>query len=540
MDQIETAALTLAAATLVFLAIAAAIWWMRRPRAAAATPRAPRLPRAPGESRMPKLPRRAKPELVDVEISPERLARISRKAPLDLPSDEDMFDAAPAPVAHIAPVTDVMLEPAIAEVEQEAFYAEEYSFDEADPEEEEQPEAPGPATHRAEAVALRLVPQIPPRDAILTTSWLGGRPRLPGGMPWPQIDGEPADFLAQIDCAGLPPGLWGRLGPRDGALAVFIHRRDYAVRIFHLRDTDTAVSPARALDDPDGWFGPHGGLGFGDLASFAVRAFPEWPVDLVMLRPGDPDPGREGDQDEPGSALYERGYDIADPAFHPFDWDSMTAMVTLLEMRLDRLVTEAAPPAGAEDAAEIEARAAINREARARAEEIIAIVHDSAARIPFSASDATAVMAALHAIRWTKAVRTTDPETGAEQVEAIALPLTTHHPDANLWVHDYQTILFDRAKHAWCANPDSLSAPARAFYEPWWRELGAREMATMGDAPAGYVPDYDAERDAVLLELPTSGLMSRAFGDGDNLVLTIAKADLASGDFSKLRVQLSN
>ncbi|MBL8046384.1 MAG: DUF1963 domain-containing protein, partial [Anaerolineales bacterium] len=40
------------------------------------------------------------------------------------------------------------------------------------------------------------------------------RPRLPSGTEWPQIDGEPADFLAQIDCASLPPALWNGLGPR--------------------------------------------------------------------------------------------------------------------------------------------------------------------------------------------------------------------------------------------------------------------------------------------------------------------------------------
>jgi len=205
-------------------------------------------------------------------------------------------------------------------------------------------------------------------------------------------------------------------------------------------------------------------------------------------------------------------------------------------------MTEAAPPpgAGAEDIAAMEGRAAINREARARAEEIIAIVHDSAVRDAFSAADATAVMAGLHAIHWVKAIRTPDPETGTEQVETITLPLTTHRADANLWVHDYLTILFDRAKHAWCANPDNLSAPARAFFEPWWRELADREMAAMGHEPFRHIHDYDEERDAVLLELPTSGLMSRIFGDCDSLVVTIDKADLAIGDFSRLRVQVSN
>ncbi|WP_447749923.1 DUF1963 domain-containing protein [Sphingopyxis fribergensis] len=557
MNQLQSAALTLAGAMLVFLAIGFAIWWLRRPRAAPAAPRAPRaarVPRAPGESWFPKLSRKAKPELETIEMAPSRLARISRKTPLDQLSDDNgdghddanEFAAAPDPVVDSAPeAIEATLEAMVAEVEQEAHRPEESPEESATEEPaiaETVAEDAGIEERSAEEVVVRLVPQIPPRDAISTSSWLGGQPRLPGGMEWPQIGGEAADFLAQIDCAGLPQDLWGRLGPRDGALAFFVHRRNPEVRVFHLRDTDTAVAAPLALDNQGGWFAPHGGIGFGDLAAFTVHAFPEWPVDLVAVAPGDTDPRSENDSGAAGDALHDRGYDIADPAFHPFDWGSMTAMVALLEMRLDRLATEAAPPAGAsaEDVSEMEQRAAINREARARAEEIIAIVRDSAAKQAFSPGDATAVMAALHAIRWAKAIRSVDPETGIDQVETITLPLTTHRPDANLWVHDYQTVLFDRAKHAWCTNPGSLSAPARAFYEPQWRELAAHTMAAMGDAPSRHVHDYDPERDAVLLELPTSGLMSRRFGDGDNLVVTIDKADLAIGDFSKLRAQVSN
>lgn len=520
MNQIQSAALMLAAAVLAFAALGFAIWWLRRPRT---VPAAPRAPKAPRESRMPKLSRKAKVEVEPVEISASRLARVSGRAPLQ-PQAETDYDYRQVPALDDEAVeVEATLEALASDVENEAHRLE------------------NPAIE-TDAVTLRLVPQIPPRDAISTNSWLGGRPRLPGGTEWPQIDGEPTDFLAQIDCASLPPALWDGLGPRDGALAFFIHRRGYHMQVLHLRDTDVAVPPPLALDDQGGWFGPHGGLRFGELESLAVRAFPEWPVDLVAVRPGDADPRVDADPAEVAATLYNRSYDIADPAFHPFDWGSMTAMVAILEMRLDRLMTDATPPPGAsaEEIVALEQRAAINRDARTRAEEIVAIVHESAAKEAFSTSDATAVMSALHAIHWAKAVHRIDPETGAEVHDTITLPLTTHRADANLWVHDYQTILFDRAKHAWCAKPDSLSAPMRAFYEPYWRDLAACEMAAIGHEPFRYVHDYDEDRDAVLLELPTSGLMSRMFGDCDNLVVTIDKADLAVGDFSRLRVQVSN
>lgn len=512
MNQIQSAALTLAGVTLAFLAIVFAIWWTRRPRAESAAPAAPR------ESRLPKLSRKNSSEPEAVEMAPSRLARISRKSPPE-PLDEIDFNR--------APVADV--EPVVAESRVEAIASDVAA------------EAHRTEKANAEAVSLRLVPQIPRRDAISTNSWVGGRPRLPAGTAWPKIDDQPADFLAQIACAELPKGLWDGLGPRDGALAFFIHRRNPAIRVLHLRESGLPVTAPFTLD-PEGWLGAYGDLGSGDLASFAARAFPEWPVDLVAVGAGDADPRSEEDPNEPGNALYHRGYDIADPAFHPFDWGSLTAMIAVLEMRLDQLIAEPEPSTEADkdEVAEWKRRAAINREARERALEIVAIVRDSPARDDFSPSDAMAVMAGLHAIRWAAAIHTIDPDTGVGRSETITLPLTTHRADANLWVHDYQTILFDRAKHAWCVNPGHLSGPARGFYEPLWRDLADREMATMGNEPFRHIHDFDEDRDAVLLELPTSGLMSRKFGDGDNLVVTIDKSDLAVGNFSKLRVQVSS
>src|SRR3546814_15304744 len=94
---------------------------------------------------------------------------------------------------------------------------------------------------------------------------------------------------------------------------------------------------------------------------------------------------------------------------------------------------------------------------------------------------------------------------------------------------EYRALLFDHAKHAWCADPSRLSAPARAYFEPLWQDLAARAMAAMGP-PALPLPGFDPEREAVLLELPTSGLISRRIGEEEGaLLLIIRKSDLAAG-----------
>lgn len=531
MGEIERAALNLALITLLFAGAVFAVWWRRRPRPEPAAPRAPKAPRVPGESRFPKLGANKRVVEEEVEIAPSRLARISNKAPIDRISETAPSESSPESPFAEADEADVETgdvetgdtNPVVDPAFDEALLAtaisrvERIAHEPAD-------ESPEPV--RA-SVSIRLVPQIPQRDAISTRSWLGGRPSLPVGMDWPRVDGVSADFLGQIACADLPADLWGGLGPRHGSLALFCHPDTGAPLVLHLIDD----SAPHDVPHPPGLasFAPQERARVGDFAALAIRAFPEWRVDLVAVRPGDTDPRGTGtDPDGAMQALYARGYDIADPAFHPFDWDSMLAMAQILESGLTRL-----PADGIAD------DAASHAEAIDQAREIVAIIRESAGHSAFSAADATAVMSALHAIRWTKTLYRTDPETGEEMVEAVTLPLTTHRPDADLWAHDYLTILFDHAKHAWCRNADALSAPARAFFEPLWHDLAVAQMAALGHMPFRFVKDFDDERDVVLIELPTSGLMSRIAGEGGNLVLTMTRADLAAGDFSQVQQRIA-
>lgn len=584
MSQVQSAMLMLVAATLAFVVIMYLLWRRTRPQPEPRAPRAPKMPRAPreaGESRLPRLPRRDREVEAPVEISAARLARISARPafePLPEVETETAYDPAPSPAADYlvadrepeAPqpalpieadreLVSQILEQMVAQVGHEAELVE---------------------RRGTEPVTVRLVPQIPPRKDEVVTSWLGGQPRLDPGAPWPEIREVQGEFLAQIACAHLPADIWDGLGPRRGSLAFFIHPRDGDVAVVHVHEAGDPVDAPHPLDPGGSFFAPAGGLRFGDLIPFARTAFPEWPVDLVAVRPGDADPRADDEADDDDSVayrLYRGGYDIADPAFHPFDWDSMTAMVDILAMRIERFWKDVDGPspidtqlasverrlarhdAGDKDplgrdglvnmrttleelaAAAADARHA-NREARLRAEEIIAIVRDSAPKMAFSASDAAAVMEALRAIRWTKVNRKKDPQDrpGVELIESLTLPLTQHHPDAPLWVHDYQSIWFDHAKHAYAANPDALSDAARTLLEPWLRGLAAREMPSIGHIPFRYVHEYDEETHATLLELPTSGLMSWIFGDMDHLVLTLRKADLAAGRWDRPLVQVSN
>jgi hypothetical protein len=73
--------------------------------------------------------------------------------------------------------------------------------------------------YRRPAILLRR--PYPPLDLPPRNSRLGGRPRLPDELDWPRADsGMPLHFLAQIDCAELPPS--GGALPESGVLFFFL------------------------------------------------------------------------------------------------------------------------------------------------------------------------------------------------------------------------------------------------------------------------------------------------------------------------------
>jgi len=482
MSDLQSAALTLAGVTLVFLLILFLVLRARRPQIEPA-------PRAPAPRERPFAKRgRTRDDEPAIAMAPSRLARIKSTHAAEADDESappDRFDAA-------------VLEAQIAAVEQRAADAS------AVPPETPTADTSDEAALAAAGVVVRLVPQVPLRDAISTNSRIGGRPRLPASLDWPRIDGVDAVFVAQIACDALPAALWGGLGPRHGSLAFFRHPATNTPLVLHLAED----GPPR---DP-----PHG------------EPFPEWPVDVIEAAPGEPESEATDAPEDWVAALGAEGYDIADPAFHPFDWQSMLAMADLLEARLGGLATDAALPTGASD--ELAEAARANRDALARAEEIIAIIRDTAGRQDFSTPDAGAVMAALHAIRWTHVARETDPETGEERADAVTLPLTRHNARANLWVGAYLRQAFEQAQRGWCRDPGLLSAPARAFFEPLWRDLAERTPPTMGGGDPGREPGM-----LRLLTLPADGLLPGLAGGDADLVLTVASAEFAVGDVSRVR-----
>jgi hypothetical protein len=301
------------------------------------------------------------------------------------------------------------------------------------------------AARGQEPLVVRLAPQIPIRADEPAPSWLGGEPAMPPHVAWPEAGGRPAVFLAQICCADLPAGLWDGLGPREGWLAFFLHPEDYRVHVLHLAELGPS-RPGPALDDNCG-FNPAGGLGGLALPHAAKRAFPRWPVDIVAVRPGEPDPRAGGDA-EVLHEQYRKGYDLVSPERYPFDWASALAMLDIAEERVSKMLQSHATFPGtlpaqldsvrqklaeAERSPEprddleflrnkahdlpilVDESAKAGRMIEAAASQLQAVaagVRERAARVPFSSDEIASVMQSLRAIEWLKVRRGIDKDRG--------------------------------------------------------------------------------------------------------------------------------
>lgn len=435
-------------------------------------------------------------------------------------------------------------------------------------------------------LSVRLEPQIPIRDHAAPRSWLGGRPRIPAAMPWPEIEGTSCDFIAQIALAELPAELWHGLGPRDGWLALFLHPTSYRGHLLHISELGPARDAPNPPADVDGWYNPYG-LHRKDAVQerYMIRAVPQWPVDLVVI-PAQESEQEEGKSGELGHAFYKNGFDLVDRAHHPFDWPGMLALVdsalavlerryapelpspNLLEQQLAAVearlaagsyVTEAGKeptPFTPEQIATIQRSAASLRElipiaaearrmglsAQAAVRQIAADVHEQAKRLPFSPELAEALLTDMQAINWMHITRHSDPKRGpgAEVIEPRIFPITVHNADAPLFAWDYHVLHFDMARHAYCRDMASVPAVTRTLYEPIWRDLNVGRTPKLGGFPRAHVNDFSPDIHVIALEVPSNQPLGWMFGDVDDLVLLMTQEQIAAGRFAEASYEASN
>lgn len=161
------------------------------------------------------------------------------------------------------------------------------------PQKAQAPRKPKPTTKAVpESLSVILRRQVPIRFDEEPRSWLGGLPKMPAGTAWPHVKPKkPLHFVAQLDCAGLPPELWGGLGPRTGWLLLFAdieaideQRKRPIARVIHVPELGPEAEPPAGL-----YFARRDIIDIdrlpGTLPNAQRQHFRRWPVDLVPSAP---------------------------------------------------------------------------------------------------------------------------------------------------------------------------------------------------------------------------------------------------------------
>ena len=362
-----------------------------------------------------------------------------------------------------------------------------------------------------DAVPCRLELCVPP---VPSDSWIGGLPSLPHGMPWPEIDGKPAAFYAQIAAHHLPPGLWGFQGPRSGWLIFFGPLQHHGPGlILHTRvPGEPRALPYGQTFDP-GWLATFDEAARRMMGDAGLQP-PRWPVRVVPAT----EPPRPAERDVHPHRLYR----AAEAGWRPFDWMTLAAYVDQIIERIEARIAQGARlPKHLAHMADEEALAHAHQRMLVELRPLADLVASLAARGGDDAAQRARIMAALDGLRLP------DLDMREGQFHGVR-----ERPLAHLL---YQSVYGDlhelRARHLYCTDPAALPAAVREALEPEWQRAAADTHFGLG----GSAERFQQDGDAVMLELVPSRLLGWTFGDHSNFAALMRPADLVDGRLDRVR-----
>lgn len=359
------------------------------------------------------------------------------------------------------------------------------------------------------AGACRLEPIIGPSGEA--SSWIGGLPRMPADVRWPETDGRPSVFLAQISLADLPANVWNGLGPRGGWLLFFCEPLKFdAASVLHVRE----LGPERPYPENSA---------LGDVLSYDARKSLEvlgrspdsfvptrWALRVTPLAPGaeaqSAHVAEAGANPDPRDDLMTA--DLSSIPLRPVDPDAALALVAALHDAVSGQQRSAFGPRRGTPEGD-----AWSAHLEAAQHEIDGLREKARAGI-----DADDLLLAVDRIA-----------AGQVTGSGMAKPIL----GGDIWKGAYRGAVELLARETYGRDPAALPPETRSAFETIWRFDAACAPATVGGSvPEGYT--YTAPREPVLLlQLEPTRLTGWLVGDLDTFGVFIAPADLKAGRWRK-------
>ena len=390
------------------------------------------------------------------------------------------------------------------------------------------------AARTSERPVAILKPQIPIGSGN-SAGWFGGNAELPEGTAWPEQDGHKLLFVGQVDLAALPRDIWSGIGPRNGWLGIFLPGHgEFKPKVLHFDGplVETNGPPPNSA----GWTRS---FNFDAPQTFAL---PRWPI-VVENRSGDE--LHQANSAVPADEQLQST--VLDPAYHPFDRDTMSLLFETLGESVTHMAREivrfpAMKKLRSEDAAWFERMRPIILETFVRFFEIEGRMRT---KREFTESETAAFVADLAQLdAYDCHYLKNDDDGYCELVlrEAKLLEWQPDRSDLRRWWHRYDSGLTNHALKAYTTDPDLLPPALSSRVQSEWQRQTSDGFGAMGHAPLGhiYTPHGPDSPNEVLLELHTSQLTGWIWGDCYSLVLLIDRKALQRGDFSSIMFDITN
>ncbi len=377
-----------------------------------------------------------------------------------------------------------------------------------------------------------LTPAIPLQNKE-AVGWFAGTPKLPKELSWPEIEGTPLCFIAQIDLTQIPQNIWSGVGPRKGQFAFFIHPTEMKAKVLHVHGPlEKRQGPT---PDPSAlWPRKH------PSTPLDNNHFTEWPV-LLTAHSGElPEPAGwcKGKAPNFQKPFKNEGFDLTNQAHHPFDEATLRALIEQIDKELERKLRSIETLLTTKKLKDdiTSALEALQIEVLGSQKTFLDIKKSIE---PYQkVFDQDGIVPHMHTLNSLISGHTTyhrNDDEGYAEIEVSSGKLIQY-------VSGFLPLLGTHAKYAYLETPEKLTAKTRVRFETIWAFDALHERGGMSHPPKGfiYTPHGSSSPNEILLELPTSSLIGWMWGDMNSIVLTVPRDDLANGKLDNILVDITN
>ncbi|MFT3940304.1 DUF1963 domain-containing protein [Rhodopseudomonas sp.] len=373
-----------------------------------------------------------------------------------------------------------------------------------------------------------------------SAGWFGGSAALPAGMAWPEQNGKKLLFVGQIDLSALPQDLWSGVGPRSGWLGIFLPA-EWPPNPTVLHFDGPLVEVKGPLPNSADWTRAY------DFKATNSFALPKWPLTVDIRF------GHELHEAYVKRSTKEPSGTLLDPAYHPFDRETVSLLCTTLGEAVTEQVREivrfpAMRKLRPADAAWFASQRQAVLHTFIRFFEIEGRIRSIGVLDAVEIAEFIEELAGLYAYDMRYLRNDAEGCAELELHDTRLLDAQLNGSELRSWWCRYEAGLRNHAMKAYTSMP-SVSPPSTILPLPLvqrlereWQSQTRDGLAAMGHAPIGhiYTPHGPDSPNEVLLELYTSNITGFIWGDCYSLVLLMDRQALRRGDFSKVMFDITN